>query len=103
MSTPKSTGKQGALIISLENRNSERDNYRKVRAKKKSRWFQASPEARIVVDHMRRITPVGAAPPWRSGPSVEPIDALLDDGAPLQDLLDHATDCAALQRRICVG
>lgn len=93
----KSESKVTPLIISQE-RKIERDNYYKTRAKK-SRWFQASPEARMVVDHMRRVTPPGAALPWRSGPSVEAVDPLLDDGAELQELLDHVTTCAELVKR----
>jgi hypothetical protein len=47
---------------------------------------------------MRRSTPKGCAPPWRSGPSVTPIQRLLDDGAELDDLLalvDGASELVA--------
>jgi hypothetical protein len=87
------------LIISQELKEKERDNYRNNRATKKSRWFQASPGARQVVNHMRAVTPAGAAEPWRSGPSVEAVDVHLDDGVPLEDLLDHVSWCARLVER----
>jgi hypothetical protein len=45
---------------------------------------------------MRRATPKGAAAPWRSAPSVTPIQRLLDDGCELDDLLELVQGAAEL-------
>lgn len=45
---------------------------------------------------MRKRTPRGAAPPWRSGPSVAAVEAHLADGVPVDDLLELVDGAAEL-------
>lgn len=59
-------------------------------------WRSCSQEARLVLEAMRRATPRGAAQPWRSSPSVTPIQRLLDDGCDLDDLLELVQGAAEL-------
>jgi hypothetical protein len=47
---------------------------------------------------MRDVTPQGAKVPWRSAPSVRPIQALLDDGVPAQELADLVADASEFIR-----
>ncbi len=58
-------------------------------------WQTCSPEARRVLEHMRRATPRGAAAPWRSKTSVTPIMHLLADGIDEADLIDLIDGAAA--------
>lgn len=59
-------------------------------------WKTCSPQARVVLEAMRRATPKGAATPWRSSPSVTPIQRLLNEGIPMEDLLELVRGGAAL-------
>lgn len=65
------------------------------------RWQDASPNARAVIEHMRKCTPRGAAPPWRSAPSVAAVERLLQQGISRQDLLSHVEQCAWLVTQGC--
>jgi hypothetical protein len=53
----------------------------------------------VVLEAMRRATPEGAAVPWRSTTSVTPIQARLDDGASVDDLLGLVEGAAELVAR----
>lgn len=84
-------------VITHSNSSKKREcNYSNSGAKTKSRWQAASAQARMLVNHMRRVTPAGAAPPWRSGPSVEPIEAMLADGITADEIREHIEGCAAV-------
>lgn len=61
-------------------------------------WQSCSREARDILNYMRDVTPPGAKPPWRSSPSVTPIQRLLDDGIDAQDLVDLVGDASQLIR-----
>ncbi len=63
---------------------------------RKYTWQSATPAARRVIEHMRVCTPKGAAPPWRSGPSVTAAQRLLDDGIPEADLLSLIEDASRI-------
>ena len=59
-------------------------------------WQTCSPEARRVLEHMRRATPRGAAAPWRSKTSVTPIMHLLADGID-EAIASHEAELAKLE------
>ena len=53
----------------------------------------------MLVNVMRRVTPAGAAAPWRSGPSVEPIEAMLADGISASEIQRHIEACAEVVKK----
>lgn len=67
-------------------------------ARKRSAWWSASADARKLVNHMRKVTPIGAAAPWRAGPSVTPFDAILADGVDFEEVVAYVSACAELVR-----
>lgn len=68
-------------------------------ARRSYTWQTCSRGARVVLEAMRRATPEGAAVPWRSTTSVTPIQARLDDGASVDDLLGLVEGAAELVAR----
>lgn len=61
-------------------------------------WRSCSQDARDILEYMRDLTPAGGKHPWRSGPSVTPIQRMLDDGIDGQDLVDLVEGAARLIR-----
>jgi hypothetical protein len=93
------TGTALEVITHSEIQKKRECNYSKSDAKPKSRWQAASAQARMLVNLMRSVTPAGAAPPWRSGPSVEPIEAMLADGITPGEIQKHIESCAEVVKR----
>jgi len=59
-------------------------------------WRSCSQEARDVINYMVKITPRGAPKMWRSGPEVSAVERLLQDGIPVEDLVELAEGASVL-------
>ena len=87
---------QGGVIKAEGDPVAAADRDRKMLGLPEYTWQTCSRQARMVLDHMRRCTPRGAKPPWRSSPSVTPIQRMLDEGVPMEDLMELVEGAAML-------